>query len=252
LNGKLKEGIIFTKMASKPFQFKYFSVAQDLCAHKVGTDGVLLGAWVNIGTETSILDIGTGSGLIALMLAQRTQQDARIDAIDIEAAEVQQAKENVLQSPWSGKISVQHAGLQEFFPEHRYELIVSNPPYFVNSLLPPDKKRRQARHTCDLSFEDLLQNTSRLLTPQGKFALILPYPEGLRFIVLAKDFGLFPLRDSTFRSRSEKPFERLLIEFSRRRQEPEHGDLILYDTGNRWSETYKKLTREFYLQVDAG
>ncbi|HMF70893.1 MAG TPA: methyltransferase [Flavitalea sp.] len=236
-------------MDSKPFQFKQFRVVQNHTTHKVGTDGVLIGAWVSIGKgDQWMLDIGTGTGLIALMLAQRSTAKTRIDAVEIEAVDAQQAQENVVQSQWPEKIRVHHTAVQQYFPERSYDLIVTNPPYFVNSLLPPEEKRSQARHTHQLSFEDLLNNTARLLTKRGRLALILPYAEGLNFIRLACGFQLFPLRRTIFRTRSHKPPERVLVELGYEEQPESATEIILYvNESERWSEEYQNLTQEFYI-----
>lgn len=237
-------------MGSKPFQFKYFSVTQEHCTHKVGTDGVLLGAWVNItGRENCILDIGTGSGLIALMLAQRTNGKTQIDAVDIDAGNVRHAAENIRQSPWPEKIKVHHTPIQNFFPARKYDLIISNPPYFERSLLPPDEKRTLARHTGTLPFEELLSNTIRLLSDKGRFAVILPAAGALKFTALARTEQLQVLRRTSFRSKPHKPWERLLIEFSRTVTSAEESGLTLYDQNNEWSTDYSTLTREFYLKI---
>ena len=238
-------------MGSKPFQFKKFSIAQDVCTHKVGTDGVLLGAWVSVSeTDVAALDIGTGSGLLAIMLAQRTSPQARIDALDIELRDIQQARQNVQRSPWPEKINVVHTSLQKFYPDKRYDLIVSNPPFFVSSLLPPDAKRTLARHTLGLSFKDLLQNAVRLLSVAGRLAVILPFIGGRHFVNQAQAYDLFPQRQSIFRSRVHKPPERLLVELSRT-QEPQRQEeeIVLYGDGDEWSDQYKRLTREFYLKA---
>lgn len=235
-------------MASKPFHFKRFSVAQKKATHKVGTDGVLLGAWVHLnGAEENILDIGTGSGLITLMLAQRTAASSRIDGIEIEEEDVYEARENVQRSPWPEKITIYHTPVQKFFPEKQYDLIVSNPPYFINSWLPPQKKRSQARHTESLSFENLITTASRLLTPKGRLAVILPCVEGEAFVKLAES-TLFLKRKTRFRSRSFKPVERLLLEFSDAKGLVSEDELILYAENENWSDDYKKLTHEFYLK----
>lgn len=236
-------------MGSEPFHFKQFRIAQNQCTHKVGTDGVLLGAWVQVKEEDkNILDIGTGSGLIALMLAQRTRPATRIDAVEIETRDAQQAMENVQQSPWPEKITIYKALVQRFNPEKEYDLIVSNPPYFENSWLPPEEKRSQARHTHQLSFQDLLITATRLLTKQGRLAVILPYFEGLKFLDLAQSFHLFPIRKTVFRSRAHKPVERLLLELAYEGKLEAEQEIILYESGENWSEEYKKLTREFYLR----
>ena len=143
---------------------------------KVGTDGTLLGAWASLRSAGTILDIGTGTGLIAIMAAQRSPE-ARITAIDIDADCITQARENVAASPWSDRIEVVHSSLQDFEPAIRFERIISNPPYFVDSLRSPDAARSTARHTDTLPFAELSQGVSRLLSPTGRFALILPPPE---------------------------------------------------------------------------
>ena len=239
-------------MGSKPFQFKHFSVSQNQSTHKVGTDGVLLGAWANISEDDqSLLDIGTGSGVIALMLAQRTSEKARIDAVEIEAQDAEQAKENVLRSPWPQKIRIHHTPLQQYFPESQYDLIVTNPPFFVNSWLPPERKRSQARHTEQLTFEDLLINVRRLLKKQGRVALILPFAESLTVTSLARGFHLFPIRKTTFRSRANKPIERVLLELSSEGRLESETELTLYDAASSetWSDDYIRLTRDFYLNT---
>lgn len=231
------------------FHFKKFSVAHDRSTHKVGTDGVLLGAWVNVGHAKRILDIGTGTGVIALMLAQRSIDTAHIDAIEIESGDASQAEENIRRSPWPEKIHVINTSVQAYIPSMKYDLIVSNPPYFINSWKPPDNKRSAARHTHELSYEELLHATSRLLNDQGVFGVILPYLEGTMFIEMAKSSKLFPRRQLIFRSRNNKPPERILVEFSRQQPDPESEELILHSEGNNWSDAYKNLTRDFYLKI---
>jgi len=236
-------------MALQPFRFKQFSVAHDRCTHKVGTDAVLLGSWVNISeTDRHILDVGTGSGVIALMLAQRTGERTLIDAIDIHPHDADQARENAANSPWPGKINVHLASAQNFTSENRYDLIVSNPPYFSKSLLPPDSKRSAARHTGDLSFEDLLQTVVRLLAPDGRVAVILPLAEASHFTDLAAGVSLYPFRRTNFRTRVHKPVERVLLELSMQRMVATTSDLTLYNSGDEWSDAHRELTRDFYIR----
>lgn len=237
-------------MGPEPFHFKHFSVAQDLCTHKVGTDGVLLGAWVNIRKcDRLLLDVGTGSGLIALMLAQRSTGDAHIDAIDIEDKNVVQARENVARSAWPDKISVHLGPVQQFFPEKRYDLIVSNPPYFVNSLLPPKKERGRARHTQPLSFEDLTRSIKRLLARNGRFSAILPRAEGTNFLSMAAAAGLIPVRKCFFRSRPYKSVERILLELAFDGEAEPEKEMVLYRELETWSPEYHTLIRDFYLKA---
>ena len=231
------------------FRFKQFELEHDRCSHKVGTDGVLLGCWVNIQeTDRHLLDIGTGSGLIALILAQRTHPAARIDAVEIHQEDATQARENVLRSPWPEKIALHHAPVQGFAPDTRYDLIVTNPPYFQDSLLPPDRRRSTARHTSELSFPDLIQAVVRLLSPRGRFAVILPPPEALQLTSLCEARGLFPSRVAEFYTRQHKSPERVLTEFSSKKDSPETGNITLYDTGERWSQQYRTLTKDFYIR----
>jgi tRNA1Val (adenine37-N6)-methyltransferase len=235
--------------SSAHFHFKKFSVAHDRSTHKVGTDGVLLGAWVNTENVHCILDIGTGTGIIALMMAQRTPADVEIEAVELEKDDADQALRNIQQSPWPEKIKVYHTAIQDFSSHKKYDLIISNPPYFINSYLPPEKKRSQARHTQELSFEELLYCASRLLAPSGKLAVILPYDEGLRFKELAREHSLLCQRQCAFRSRAHKPVERLLFEFSNQENSMSNEEIILYGEGEHWSSDYRKLTGDFYLKI---
>lgn len=233
----------------RDFHFKKFSVSQGGSTHKVGTDGVLLGAWVDVSDAKTVLDIGTGSGVIALMLAQRTEDYVTIDAVEVQPADAEQAKTNVSQSPWANRITIHAIDVQSFFPSVRYDLIVSNPPFFMNSWLPPAENRIKVRHTETLSFTDLLDAVQKLLHAQGKFAIILPFTEGNQFISMAKSRGLHCIRKCDFTTREHKPIERLLMEFSYTRSPIVIEQLLLYQQGDTWSEAYKKLTKDFYLKA---
>jgi tRNA1Val (adenine37-N6)-methyltransferase len=236
-------------MASSYFQFKQFKIHHDRATMKVGTDGVLLGAWAKIEDAQNILDIGTGTGLIALMLAQRTNPSTHIDGVEIEVHNFEQAIENVNQSPWRERISIHHSRIQDFYPPKQYDLIISNPPYFQNSYQAPDEKRTIARHTISLSFLDLIKSVERLLSAKGKFNVILPYQEGLTFTDLISEHGFHCTRKWNFRTRKEKPIERLLLEFSYKPQKLEENEVHLYSSGEIWSDDYKLLTKEFYLNI---
>lgn len=169
------------------FRFKQFAIEQDRTPMKVGTDGVLLGAWVRVGgDERRILDIGTGTAVIALMMAQRCAE-AMVDGVEIDEASAEQARENVEASPWSDRVAIHHSQVQSFTPSYNYDLIVANPPYFVDSLLSPDEGRSVARHTTELSFEELTDAVVRLLDDGGRFALILPVVESERFEGVCSD-----------------------------------------------------------------
>jgi len=232
------------------FRFKQFTIHHDKATMKVGTDGVLLGAWVNVQDKLKLLDIGTGSGVIALMLAQRTSANAHIDAVEIEKLAADQAVENVKQSPWPEKVEVHHAPFQNFTPGKTYDCIVSNPPYFNNSQKPPDDKRIQTRHTTTLRFDELIITAKQLLTPAGTLNVILPHTEGLAFIQLAASHQLFCSRKWSFRTREGKPIERWLLEFTRFPQAViDQGEILLYSSGEQWSDTYTEITRDFYLKL---
>jgi tRNA1Val (adenine37-N6)-methyltransferase len=231
------------------FRFKQFTIEDNRCAHKVGTDGTLLGAWVNISDDNHLLDIGTGSGLIALMLAQRSDAIATVDALELAHSDYLQACENVNQSPWPTKVKVHLTRLQDFETEQRYDHIVSNPPYFNNSFKPPDASRVAPRHTETLTYTELLEHSKRLLTHKGKLSVILPYTEGLQFIELAKTFSLHLNRQWSFQARKEKPIERWLLEFSQQAGKVEDGEILLYEKEEKWSDDYKTLTKDFYLKL---
>ena len=239
-------------MANPYFQFKQFTVWHDKCAMKVGTDAVLLGAWADITNSKSILDVGTGTGIIALMLAQRGM--GVIDAIDIDADACAQAKENVMASPFSDRINVIHAACTEYTASGNerkvYDLIVSNPPYFVNSLKCPDSKRSTARHTDSLPLSELIGNTCPLLSPHGRIALILPYKQKEEVKSLAQKNMLFVSRQTdVIPVRGAQP-KRLLIELSHiESEETIHDTLTLEERERQRTPEYITLTRDFYLKM---
>lgn len=222
---------------------------------KVGTDGVLLGAWamhneqctMNNG-QCAVLDIGTGSGLVALMLAQRFPT-AQTDAIDIEPSAVEQARLNFSHSPWAERLNAHLAALQDWQPDKRYDLIVSNPPYFRNSLKNPDKRRELARHTDSLPYADLLRCTSQLLAPQGTAALILPAETEDGIIRTAGGNGLYCSRLTRVHSKPGKPAKRILIEFSPTPPEtpPIPQTFHIESATSPRSEEYTEMTKDFYL-----
>ncbi len=233
------------------FQFKKFSVEQDRTPMKVGTDGVLLGAWVAVdGSQRRILDIGTGTGLIALMLAQRSDSKCRIDCVEIDSESAAQARENVARSEWGDRVTVYNSDIKSFEAEHKYDLIVSNPPYFVGSLHSPDVARSVARHTIDLSFRDLALSVVRLLNGGGRFALILPVEESKLFD--AEALGRLGLvRRCEVLSREGGAAKRIMSEY---RLGGEVGceqiERLAIRGGSPadYTAEYRALTREFYLK----
>jgi tRNA1Val (adenine37-N6)-methyltransferase len=237
-----------TRRPKDIFQFKHFLVKHDKCAHKVGTDGVLLGAWANAENTKRILDIGTGTGVIALMMAQRTHYDVHIDAIDIAAEDYEQARENFALSRWAERMVAHHTALQSYQAQP-YDLIVSNPPFFIDSAKPPLDKRIRARHTETLAPEELLTHSIRLLQPNGKLAIILPPAEGKQLITLANLKGLHCVRTGEFFSRAHKPLERLLLEFQFQNQSLQTDKIILYEKDDIWTDKYRQLTQNFYLKT---
>ncbi len=229
------------------FRFKKFLICDDDASMKVGTDAVLLGAWSDVSDAKSILDIGTGCGIIAIMLAQRTKQEAAIDAVELLEPDSMQARQNILQSPWPGKVKVFQSDIQLFEPQKKYDLIVSNPPYFTKSLLPPAQGRTLARHDTTLSSDKLLDAVVRLLGPSGRFDLILPATEAASFILKANSHGLFISRHTRFFTRASKPQERSLMEFRFDEQPCSDQSLVLYQAGEQQTNDYKRLTADFYL-----
>lgn len=228
------------------FQFKKFKIEQDLCGMKVGTDGVLLGAWASGGKR--ILDIGTGTGLIALMMAQR-YPEARIDGIDIDANACRQAQGNVLGSPFVERVLVHHARLQEFESDGLYDAIVSNPPFFVDSLKNPDKSRSLARHTDSLSFSDLLEGVKRWLSEDGVFSVILPIEALEQFTAEAYFRGFYVIRKCGIKTVPRKPCKRYLLAFSKhRKNDGEEQEKMLMDSDGQRSEWYADITKDFYIR----
>jgi tRNA1Val (adenine37-N6)-methyltransferase len=231
----------------REFYFKKFTVAQEGSAHKVGTDGVLLGAWASVQGARRVLDVGTGTGVIALLIAQRTDANVIIDAVELQHEEAMEAALNFKQSPWHDRLNIYEATFQDFGIGTVYDLIISNPPYFEKSWLPPDERRTTVRHTNSLSFKELAENSKRLLTNAGRLCVILPPVEAEAFRDLAANSALFCTRECLFRTRREKPVERVLMEFSLIKHGVTSEHLILYESGERWSDEYWELTKDFYL-----
>ncbi len=231
------------------FHFKKFSVRHDRSGMKVGTDAALLGAWTDVRQATQILDIGTGTGVIALMLAQRASESVTIDAVEIEDQAYADAQENIAASPWHDRIHLHHSAIQNFSPSTKFDLIVSNPPYFQKSYKPPTAQRITARHTQQLTFDEILNIAEKLLAPNGKLNLILPFTEGSQFIELAMHKGLYCTRKWIFRTRENKSVERFLLEFRWARKDLDEGEILLYSSGEEWSAGYKELMQAFYLKI---
>lgn len=234
------------------FRFKQFSICQDRAAFKVGTDGVLLGAWAEVAQAQRVLDIGTGSGLIALMLAQRSRSSAAITAIEPHRPSFEQACENVAASCWSGQIELYNCPLQEFFTADSgcFDLIVSNPPYFVNSLKNPDSQKAATRHTDSLSFAELIDGVVRLMLPEGSFQLILPTFEAELLLQEAKRRGLFCNRVLEVLPKIGARCSRMLMSLSFS-DSPCQVEQLTIETEQRhcYTDEYVALTRDYYLTM---
>ncbi len=234
------------------FQFKQFSINQDRCAMKVGTDGVLLGAWAPIHHNPfSVLDVGAGTGIIALMLAQRTNAE-QIDALEIDEDAYEQAVENFEASPWGDRMFCFHAGLDEFIeePEDEYDLIVSNPPFYAEDYKTESKKRDLARFQDAMPFEEIVEAADLLLSENGILAVIIPFKEEEKFIALAKEFELYPLKITRVKGTPKTEIKRSLLAFSRNAvSEIELDELIIEIDRHVYTQEYIELTKEFYLKM---
>ncbi len=236
-------------MSNQAFLFKQFAIEQGQTAMKVGTDGVLLGAWATANKHDRILDIGTGTGLIALMLAQRFPE-ALIDAVEIDDLAAEQAATNFLKSPWAERIAIHHQRIQEYASDNFYNLIVSNPPFFENSKKSGDQARDLARHTDQLTYTELILAANNLLKEGGSFAIILPYDQSENFIRLAEVQGFSCNRVCNVKPTPDKSPKRLLAEFNKFKTDKIEEELIIEEHGrHQYSNDYIQLTREFYLNL---
>jgi len=217
---------------------------------KVTTDGTLLGAWANCSSAENILDIGAGTGLITLMLAQRC--DAHIVAVEPGDKSFEELVENISASPWSSRISLYQMTFQDFTGDKRqkvpakFDMIVSNPPFFVNDKLPDDPAKAAARHTVTLSYDNLLAGVVKTLSREGKFSIILPAEVRSYFISMAVDNKLFCNRVLQIRSRPGKNISRILLEFSRTKMPLRTRELVIHN-GISYTKDYKNLTRDYYI-----
>ena len=223
-------------MPNDYFRFKKFTLWQSRCAMKVGTDGTLLGAWASGGKR--VLDIGTGTGLVALMMAQRFP-DARVRGIDIDDGAVGQARENVARSPFSDRVDIDLCDVK--MAEGCYDCMVSNPPYFVDALACPDGKRAMARHADTLTYADLMASGWRLLSDDGVFSLIIPFDCKARLEGEAALRGFFKTRECAVRTTPTKAPRRFMLTFAKHPSALQQEELVI------GSENYKEMTKDFYL-----
>lgn len=235
----------------KPFQFKKFTIHQDKTAMKVGTDGVLLGAWVNIAFNTNnILDIGAGTGLIALMLAQRSDAEV-IDAIELNDEAYEQTVGNFENSDWADRLFCYHASLQEFTAEvdDKYDLIISNPPFYTSTYKELPKERAMARHSESLPYKELLNGVAKLLSENGSCAFIIPYEEETNFITIAKETNLFPNRITHVKGNENSSIKRSLLQFSFLENLVEKTELVVEIERHKYTPKYIELVQDFYLKM---
>ena len=240
-------------MSSEVFHFKQFDVRHDRSSMRVGTDGVLLGAWagsaqlLSLTTHPLVLDIGTGCGLITLMLAQRFPA-MHITGIDIDLDSIEQARENVTDSPFADRIEIIHQQLETFTPPTLFSLIVSNPPFYEEDTVGYRESRNNARHTSSLTFEQLITDVDRLLCADGVFDVIIPYSAAERFIGIAAIHNLSLSRRCNIKGGETRPFKRSMLSFTRHPVQTCYTSLTLNDSQGHRSPDYQKLTDDFYLK----
>ncbi|MCR5570597.1 MAG: methyltransferase [Paludibacteraceae bacterium] len=234
------------------FRFKQFNIEQDRCAMKVGTDGVLIGSWCNTTGVKTVLDVGCGTGLIALMVAQRCNGEATITGLEIDQEAAEQAKENVAGSPWSKTVTIIHTSMQDYRPDTTIDLVVSNPPYFTNALKAPDAKRSAARHNDSLSVEDLVHFAKQHLSATGRLSVVLPCEEAKRLVFEGIACGLYLQRTTSVQTKANKQPKRMLVELGKEKAPSPQEDTLVLGEGadNKMTTQFKALVRDFYLYVD--
>ncbi len=230
------------------FRFKKFFVCQDNSAMKIGTDGVLLGAWTVFQTPEYILDIGTGSGLIALMMAQKFS-DASIDAVEIEKEASKEAESNFKISPWNKRLKIYPVALQEFKPPVKYDIIISNPPFFDESIEAKGSARQIARQNHRLNIEDIFKFSDRFLASKGIVNLVYPYSKAKKLINIAGYYAFYPAKITYVKGNVNSVIKRILISFSREKILPIENQLIIEKSRHHYTDDYIRLTRDFYLKM---
>ncbi len=232
------------------FQFKQFRIVQERSAMKVGVDGVLLGAWADVSAAKRILDVGTGTGLIALMMAQKSPL-AKIEAVEIDREAFREAQFNVVQSPWKDRVQLECVSFQDFAErtEQRYDVIISNPPFFANGVKAPVENRAQARHAESLPLEVLISGAANLLNENGKIALVLPIGSLQELEKLLEEQHLFLSRLCRVKSNPVKPVFRILVEIARSECVFQEEELMIeFEQHHNYTPQYRELTKDFYLK----
>lgn len=237
-------------MTRPAFRFRQFLVGQEGAAHPVGTDGVLLGAWANSHQADRILDVGTGTGIVALMLAQRFPQ-AQIDAVELHSASAACAESNFKRSLWAERLHCHQGSIQEFAVKSsvRYDFIASNPPFFTETVISPDAVRRLGRNTTTLTFSELTESVCKLLKPDGCFFVVLPPREASRLIETSALYGLYLTEICAVRARPQQAVERTLLKFEKNPYFFKRSEISIYEKGEEHSDAFIKLTQGFYLHL---
>lgn len=241
-------------MSNKPFQFKEFMIHQEKTSMKVGTDAVILGAWVSLDNlPDKILDIGSGTGIISLMLAQRSDAET-IDAVEIDENAYEQSVENFEQSDWADRLYCYHCSFEEFVDEisseeETYDLIVSNPPFYTEDSESPNESRTKARFTSSLSFEDLLKGVTKILSQNGFFSVIIPFKEEVNFTQIANKNGMFLHEVCRVQGNPSSEIKRSLLTFSFQKRDVTESNLIIETERHQYTNDYINLTKDFYLKM---
>ncbi len=237
-------------MPNNEFTFKKFRVNQDRDVMRVGTDAVILGSWTDPGPAGHILDVGTGTGLLALMMAQRSH--AEVHAVDIDEEAYEQARENFILSPWADRLTAHHISLQHYSVacQDRYDVVISNPPYFLHAPKGHSEARNLARHLDrGLNIPDLCNCVKALLKPHGRFCVIFPPKESVKFMEYAETHGLYVNRLTRVKTKPGKDVKRMLMQLEMVRKEMEVDELIICDKEMNFTDSYLKLTADFYLNT---
>lgn len=234
-------------MPNHYFDFREFTVHQEFCSQKVSTDACLFGAWVaSIARKPSqVLDIGAGTGLLMLMLAQKT--NARIEGLEIDEQCYTQLRENLAQSKWSDRLLAHHADARVWTGSSKFDLVISNPPFYENQLEADDKKKNQAWHDESLSLRELITISKAHLTEQGMFALIMPHDRALEVTMAASSAGFYLWNTRSVRHSPGHPFTRKMFAFGLRSQTPQQDRMEIRDDGGSYSEAFRSLLKDYYL-----
>lgn len=234
-------------MPNDYFQFKQFTIYQDHCAMKVGTDSTLIGALSDIENASTILDVGSGTGIVELMLAQRSMAD--ITGIELDELAARQAVENVSATAWKDRIKIIRGDFNQYHFEQKFDCIVSNPPFFKEDLRCPDNRRNMARHTDSLSFDELLKGVSNLLNSRGKFSVIIPTTAVNDFIDTSLIYGLYPKVILTVYPKLDKPSKRTILILTDHKGDTSTTSLVVHRSDGSYSDDFREIMKDYYLHL---